>query len=74
MRRIGYGWAVAAAGCLTAAAKLTVPVVPVPTLGALLTLLIAQIPVPPPAPPERPRTERPPRSELDRHLERRSRT
>lgn len=73
MRRISYGWALAAAICLTAAAELVAPVVPTVPLGALLTILIAQVPVPPPRP-EQPRTERPPRSELQRHLDRRTRS
>jgi hypothetical protein len=72
MHRISYGWAVAAAGCLTAAAELVAPVVPGLTLIALLTILIAQVPVPAPRP-EQPRTERPPRSELERHIDRRIR-
>ena len=71
MRRIPYGWALAAAVCLAAAAELAVPVVPAVPLAALLTLVIGQVPLPPRR--EGPRTQRPARSELDRHLERRAR-
>lgn len=71
MRRIPYGWALAAAVCLAAASELVVPVVPAMLLAVLLTLLVAQVPLP--ARREGPRTQRPPRSELDRHLERRAR-
>lgn len=71
MRRVGYAWALAAAVCLAAAAELVAPVLPGGSVTALLTVLVAQVPLPPRREP--PLTERPPRSELDRHLERRAR-
>ncbi|HWL38086.1 MAG TPA: hypothetical protein VNQ77_18005 [Frankiaceae bacterium] len=70
MRRLSYVWAAAFAGCLSAAAEVAAPVVPALMLVPLLTLLLAQLPLPARA--ERPRTQRPPRSELDRHLSRRA--
>ena len=72
MRRVSYVWAFAAAACFAGAVEVVAPVFPALLLTAPLTLAIAQIPA------ERrraeaPRTPRPPRSELDRHLERRAR-
>jgi hypothetical protein len=68
---LGYGWALAAAGCFAAAAHVLAPAVPGLLLTAPLTLGLAQLPL------ERrghggPRTTRPRRSELRRHLDRRS--
>lgn len=73
MRRVSYGWALVAAVCLAAATELTVPVVPSGLLAVALTLLIAQVPLPAKRPVEKPLTQRPVRSELDRHLSRRAR-
>jgi hypothetical protein len=68
VRTVSYGWALVAAVCLAAAAELAAPVVPALLLVPMLALLLAQVPVPA----RRrgaPLTQRPPRSELDRHLE-----
>ncbi|HVF06278.1 MAG TPA: hypothetical protein VNA20_15660 [Frankiaceae bacterium] len=71
MRRVSYAWALAAAACVAGAAELATPVTPGVPLAALLTVLVAQVPLP--KPPEEPLTQRPPRSELDRHLDQRVR-
>ena len=71
MGRIAYRFALPAAVCLAAAARIVVPVVPVVTLAALLTLLIGQIKVP--LPRVEPHAPRPRRSELAKHLDRRTR-
>ena len=70
VRRLSYVWAAAVAVCLSTVAEVAAPVVPALLLVPLLTLVLGQVPLRARA--ERPRTQRPQRSELDRHLSRRA--
>ena len=71
MSRVPYAWALPAAAVLSATAEVVVPVVPARLLAVALTLLLAQAPLPARRP--RPLLPRTPRSELQRHLDRRMR-
>ena len=66
-----YAWALVTAACSAAVAETVAPVVPALLLTVTLTLLLAQAPLPARKP--RPVTPRLPRSELQRHLDRRMR-
>lgn len=71
MRRVPYAWALPAAAVVSAVVEVVVPVVPALLLTLMLTLLLAQAPLPARRP--RPLLPRTPRSELQRHLDRRMR-
>ena len=71
VRRVSYAWALGIAVPAAGVAHLAAPALPGVPVAALLTLVLAQVPLP--SRPEAPLTQRHPRSELNRHLERRRR-